>query len=95
MIDLKSFLEAYESNVSFFDIDVFEDDVMDIPYQIETLDKNFDKLTATQREKFIKITNLLDKKVKNIIPANIKRKDILEIIKQSISSEQNNLQKVA
>jgi len=32
---LKNLLKSYKINLKYFDLDVFEDEIMDIPYQIE------------------------------------------------------------
>ena len=94
MIDLNSFLEAYENNLQYFDLDVFEDEIMDIPFQIETLDANFVNLTSNQKSRFLKLNDKLDELVKSFKPRNEFQKQILDILIKSLEDEHKH-QKVA
>ena len=87
MTDLNSFLEAYENNLQYFDLDVFEDEIMDIPFQIETLDANFVDLTSNQKRRFLKLNDKLDELVKSSKPKNEFQKQILNILIKSLEDE--------
>ncbi len=95
MKNFNSFLDAYENNINHFDMDVFEDDLMDIPYQIETLENNFDKLTVVQKQNFIQLNSKLEKLTEATTPQNENQKKILKVLKESIALEQQKHLKVA
>ncbi len=85
MKDLESFLNAYRLNLENFDLDVFEDDIMDIPYQIEEIDKYYKSLTDTQKNTFSNLNDLLAKKIETIKPDIKKHTVIKNIISESLS----------
>jgi len=87
MINLESFLTALKSNVEFFDLDVFETEMMDVPYQIEQIDKHIKLLTKKQREEFAVIIEQIIKKSHILKPANELQKKILRDIMISAESE--------
>ena len=87
MKNLESFLNAYRMNLEFFDLEVFNEDIMDIPYQIETLEKMYEKLSERQREEFAKLNKKLLDMINNTIPQDETQAKILNILKNSIAKE--------
>ena len=87
MKNLESFLNAYRMNLEFFDLEVFNEDIMDIPYQIETLEKMYEKLSERQREEFAKLNKKLLDMINNAIPQDETQAKILNILKNSIAKE--------
>ena len=67
-MDLKNFLESYKINLEYFDLDTFEDEIMDIPYQIKVLKENLDKMSENEKKEFIYLNNLLKEKLKKAKP---------------------------
>jgi hypothetical protein len=83
-MDLKSFLESYKINLEYFDINTFEDEIMDIPYQINILKENLDKLNENEKKEFIYLNNLLKEKLKKTKPKNELQKRIVFELKKII-----------
>jgi len=94
MMNLNSFLKAYKNNLQYFNLDIFEDEIMDIPFQIETLNANFVDLTSKQKKEFLKLNDKLDKFIKNSKPKNEFQKQILDTLTKSLEDEHKH-QKVA
>jgi aconitase A len=83
-MDLKSFLESYKINLEYFDINTFEDEIMDIPYQIKVLKENLDKMNENEKKEFIYLNNLLKEKLKKAKPKNELQKRIVFELKKVI-----------
>ncbi len=87
MKNLESTLTALESNTNFFDITVFEEEMMDIPYQISLIDENIKSLTKKQYEKFIGILAVILKKAEIAKYNTDMQKNILIDIRNSANGE--------
>jgi len=87
-MNLESFLKGYELNLEYFDLDAFEEEIMDIPYQIETLEQNYDKLTNAQKKKFVELNKKLLYIVNNTKAKNSLQEKILEKLKETLNKEQ-------
>ena len=83
-MDLKNFLESYKINLEYFDLDTFEDEIMDIPYQIKVLRENIDKMKENEKKEFIYLNNLLKEKLKKAKPKNELQKRIVFELKKVI-----------
>ena len=83
-MDLKSFLESYKINLEYFDINTFEDEIMDIPYQIKVLKENLDKMNENEKKEFIYLNNLLKEKLNKAKPKNELQKRIVFELKKVI-----------
>ncbi|SMC09209.1 hypothetical protein [Nitratiruptor tergarcus] len=88
MKNLEKFLESYEINLKYFDLEAFENEIMDIPYQIEVLEQNYDKLTDAQKKKFLELNKKLVEILGNIQAKNSLQEKILEALKESLKVEQ-------
>jgi len=83
-MDLRNFLESYKINLEYFDLDTFEDEIMDIPYQIKVLRENIDKMKENEKKEFIYLNNLLKEKLKKAKPKNELQKRIVFELKKVI-----------
>ena len=79
-MNLKSFLKNYKVNLEYFDLDAFEDEIMDIPYQIKVLKDNLNKLDENDKKMFFHLNNKLKEKLNEFKPKNdLQNKIIFEI----------------
>ena len=86
-MNLENFLKSYEVNLEFFDLDNCLDDIMDISYQIEVLERNFNHLTKTEQNKFIYLNGKLLQLLKQTIPKNELQKRVINKLLYIIKKE--------
>jgi len=84
MKNLETFLNAYKMNLEYFDISSFEDEIMDIPYQVKILKENFEQLTSSQKILFLELTQELKNRIENVEIENNLEKKIIFSIKEVI-----------
>jgi len=84
MRNLENFLKSYEINLEYFDLETFEDEIMDIPYQIEFLKQHFNEMSKEEKEKFFKLNRKLQNLLKDIKPKNKLQEKIIFQIKKAI-----------
>jgi len=84
MRNLENFLKSYEINLEYFDLEVFEDEIMDIPYQVEFLKQHFNEMSKEEKEKFFRLNKKLQNILKNIKPQNKLQEKIIFQIKKVI-----------
>ena len=87
MKDLESSLRNYEMNLKYFDLDAFEDEIMDIPYQIELLEQNYGKLSVGQKKKFLELNKKLEEILSHVQAKNSLQEKILDLLKESLKKE--------
>ena len=82
-MDVKKMLKNYEIEVKFFDLEIFECEIMmNVPYLIENLFKLCSKLNKKEKEKFVFLNKELENKLKNTCPkTELQEKILLEIKK--------------
>ena len=96
MKNLENFLKAYEMNLEFFNLDNLLDEIMDIVYQIEVLENNFNYLTKNQQNKFLILNAKLNNLLENVEIKNELQKKVVNQLKEAIKKEkQKNHIKVA
>ncbi len=79
-MDLRDFLKSYEMNLKYFDLETFEDEIMDIPYQIKMLKRHLKDLNEKDKKMFFYLNEKLKKIINNTKPKNkLQEKIILEI----------------
>ncbi len=83
--DCNRFLEIYEIEVEHFDLDTFEEDLMNLPYEIETIGENLSKLNDEQQRKYFHINSKLSKLIKRYKPKNHIQKWIVKKTKEKLS----------
>ncbi len=87
MKDLKSFLTALENNVDFFDINILEYDMMDIPYQIKKIDENIKILSDKNVRRYFNILDVLKEKALKATPKNELQKEVINDILEAVDKE--------
>ena len=81
-MNLKDFLENYEMNLEYFDLDAFEDEIMDIPYQIKILKEHFYELNEQEKQRFFYLNKQLKSRIEKMKPKNeLQKRIILEFKK--------------
>ena len=82
-MNVKKMLKNYEIEVEFFDLEIFECEIMmKVPYIIENLSKMCFKLNKKEKEKFVFLNNELEHKLKDTYPkTELQEKILLEIKK--------------
>jgi len=79
-MDLKAFLNSYKANLEFFDFNAFEEEIMDLPYQIKILKEHLNELNEKDKRMFFYLNEKLKKIINNAKPKNkLQEKIILEI----------------
>jgi len=86
-MNLENFLKTYELNLDFFDLDSCLDEIMDITYQIEVLETNFNHLTKKQQNKFLLLNGKLLQLLKQVIPKDDLQKKVINKLKEIIKKE--------
>ena len=82
--EIQERLKALSIEVEFFDIEIFENEIMGVPYQIENIINSYANLTKEQKVKFESLIVRLKEEADKAVPkCNIHRK-ILEMIQESI-----------
>ena len=84
MRNLENFLKSYEINLEYFDLETFEDEIMDISYQIDFLKQHFNEMSKEEKEKFFKLNKKLQNLLKNVKPKNKLQEKIIFQIKKAI-----------
>ena len=87
MKNLEEFLKAYRLNLENFDLEIFLDDLLDIPNQVMIIERNFDKLTDEQKEQFFKLNKKLADLIEHAQPKNELQEKALQLLR-SISKQQ-------
>ena len=77
MKNLKDFLNSYKINLEYFDLDVFEDEIMDIPYQIKALKEHINELNEQDKRMFFYLNKKLEEKLAKVNPKNDLQKKII------------------
>ena len=81
-MNLKNFLKSYEINLKYFDLESFEDEIMDMPYQIQVLKEHINDLSEQDKRMFFYLNKKLKEKIKNVKPKNgLQNKIIFELKK--------------
>ena len=70
-----------------FDLDMFLDDVLDIPHQVAFLKANIETLNQEQRDEFFALNKKLAQLLNNIKPKNEMQKKALELLRDVCSHE--------
>jgi len=82
MMNLKDFLKSYEVNLKYFDLENFEDEIMDMPYQIQVLKEHINELNEQEKRMFFYLNKKLKEKVKYTKPKNsLQEKIVFELKK--------------
>ena len=87
MKNLEEFLKAYRLNLENFDLEIFLDDLLDIPNQVIIIERNFDKLTEEQKEHFFKLNKKLVDLIEHTQPKNELQEKALQLLR-SVSKQQ-------
>ena len=81
-MNLKDFLNTYKINLEYFDLESFEDEIMDIPYQIQILKEHINELNEQDKRMFFYLNKKLREKINGIKPKNdLQNKIIFELKK--------------
>jgi len=87
MKNLEKFLKAYRLNLENFDLDMFLDDVLDIPHQVAFLEANIEALNQEQREEFFALNKKLAELLRSTDPKNEMQKKALKLLLDVCSHE--------
>ena len=87
MKNLEKFLKAYKLNLENFDLDMFLDDVLDIPHQVAFLEANIEALNKEQRDEFFTLNKRLADLLDSMKPKNEIQKKALELLRDVCAQE--------
>ena len=87
MKNLENILQILELSADDFDIEVFSEDFMSIPFQIKEIDKNINCLTKIQRVRYFKALENLKLSANKIKTTNNIHKNIVDSILEIINEE--------
>jgi len=87
MKSLENFLSAYRMNLEYFDLDRFAEDIMDIPHQIETIEKMYDKMSEEEKNEFLRLNKRLSDILEKVEPKNEIQVRILKILRDTVEKE--------
>ena len=88
MKNLEKFLNAYRLNLENFDLDMFLDDVLDIPHQVAFLESHIEALNQEQREEFFALNKRLAELLRSTHPKNEIQKKALELLRDICYQEE-------
>jgi hypothetical protein len=89
MKNLENILKILEANAEDFDIEIFIEEFMSIPFQIKKIDKNLNKLNVNNQKRYYKVLKTLKTKAYEATPQNQHEKDVLKQILSAIDDEFN------
>ena len=89
MKNLENILKILEVSAKDFDIEVFIEEFMSIPFQIKKIDKNISKLSRDAQKRYYKVLKTLEAKAYKAAPKNQHEKDVLKRIIEAIDDEFN------
>lgn len=87
MKSLENFLNAYRMNLEFFDLDRFAEEIMDIPHQIESIEKMYDKMSEEEKNEFFRLNKRLSDIIERVEPKDEMQVKILEILRNTVEKE--------
>jgi len=89
MKNLEDTLKILETNAADFDIKIFTEDIMSIPFQIKQIDKNIKNLTVSQNKRYSLVLKILKKEALKAEPASQLQKEIISDVLIAIDEEFN------
>lgn len=83
-MNLKDFLKSYKINLEYFDLENFEDEIMDIPYQVQVLKEHFNELNEQDRRMFFYLNKKLKEKIASVKSKNVLQEKIIFELKKAL-----------
>jgi predicted RNA-binding protein Jag len=87
MKNLENILKILEISADDFDIEIFSEEFMSIPFQIKEIDKNISRLTDYQYTRYFKAIGKIKMEALKAKPTNELNKNIIQSILETINDE--------
>jgi len=87
MKNLENILKILEISADDFDIEIFSEEFMSIPFQIKEIDKNINILTDYQYTRYFKAIEKIKTEALKAKPKNNLHKNIIQSILETINDE--------
>jgi hypothetical protein len=87
MKNLENILKILEISANDFDIEIFSEEFMSIPFQIKEIDKDINTLTDSQYTRYFKAIEKIKIEALKSKPKNDLHKNIIQSILETINDE--------
>jgi len=87
MKNLENILKILEVSADDFDIEIFSEEFMSIPFQIKEIDKDINTLSDEQTKRYFTVLESLKREALNAKPTNSLQENIIQNILNVINEE--------
>ena len=87
IFSFESILKILEVSADDFDVEIFSEEFMSMPFQIKEIDKGLNTLSNEQSKRYFKVLETLKKEALKSKPSNFLQENIIQNILNAINEE--------